>query len=154
MRLAHKLVIIGGLVGVLGFFLPLFDVGYMGAEVKISSLKLVREGEATLDISTEKERENFDIFKIVIFVGFGGALLLLLMALFGARRFGRGLGLLSLLFGLCALGTWLLLHLAFNEAIKEDGQDFRGLGVWALLAAGGGGVLGGLFALIAPERRD
>ena len=38
MRLAHKLVIIGGLVGVLGFFLPLFDVGYMGAEVKIQEV--------------------------------------------------------------------------------------------------------------------
>jgi hypothetical protein len=152
MRIAHKLVLLAGLVGVVAFFLPLFDGAYLGTDRTISSLEMV-EGLGELETSADGEtRENLKTFNIVILIGFGGAALCLLVGILGLGAFGRGRGLLALLGGLAAVGVWLLLNYAFTEVARRQGTDYRGIGVILLLASGAAGTLGGLIAVMKPER--
>ena len=153
MRLPHKLILLGGVVGIVAFFLPLFQAGYMGAETSFSSLRMVTEGNDLLKPETPKERENLRTFNVVVLVGFGSTALLLLMAILSLGRLGRGAGLLCLAFSIAALGTGILFYVACKETAKESGLNVAGIGITLLMAAGAAGLLGSLGALIKPERK-
>lgn len=67
--------------------------------------------------------------------------------LIGRKGFGRGLGVLHLLFGLATAG---MMSLLYTE--PREGVDI-GLGSHAALAAGVLAVVAGLIGLVKPERR-
>lgn len=164
----HRLlVLLAGLCGLAAVAFPLFEVKAIGSDaslavstlnvwqgadslrdrVKGTDVKLTDEQVAKMDEGLQKAKVVF-----MLLVGGPGALLLL-WALMGMSRFGRGLGTLALLTGLVGLGCWGLLRTALDEAAKK-GEGYtttQGLAVTLLLACGAVGALGGLMALFKPD---
>lgn len=80
----------------------------------------------------------------------------LLFSLIGIRRFGRGLGTLSLLVGAVTIVFWLLLNSVVQEEsakLAPAGSLIAEIGFTLLLVGAIAGAVGGLLALVAPQRR-
>ena len=171
MKASAVLVLIGGLLGLVGFFLPFVELKQDGIAVTMSASQFVRgqiphvtaddrlqqnvlesaEGRAALKASVDessKAIENFEEIKTFIIVVYAVPAVLLLLGAIGLlrQRFGRAIGAFCLMLGLGVLGVGALLQSA------SEGQ--AGLGVTLLLPAGAAVVLGGLIALIKPLRPD
>lgn len=166
--MARLLVLLAGLCGVGAFVMPLFTVQVTegDASLAVSTLNILQGAESLRDRvkgtdvkMTDAQVDDMDEglqkakTTFLLLVGGPGALLLL-FALLGMGRFGRGLALLSLLVGLAGVGCWALLRTALDEAAKKgDGYTTTpGLAVTLLLATGALGALGGLIGLLRPER--
>lgn len=156
------LVLLGGIVGLLGFFLPFVKADIEGKNLGISAFQVIggidiaEEALEDADAPTaEAEAMTADIenmlsdVKTFLYAVYAPALLFTLFGVLGVarRRFGRGLGSLSLLLGLLTLGVWALLFAAAGETDAS-----LGLGAQLLLVTGLGGTVGGLVALVKPDR--
>jgi hypothetical protein len=164
-----KYIVLGaGIIGLIAFFLPLIAVQNSGLEGKLSAFQIVKgldsaqevvgeagaamAGTVEEQVAVKQANDALGAVKMIVLAIFVPALFL---ALFGAigtakKRFGRGLGIGSLLFGLLGLGIWALLNSAASEG---GGESVAGVGMHLLLVAGLGGAIGGLFATIKPEPR-
>jgi hypothetical protein len=172
-KAAKFLVLAAGLIGLVAFFLPFLSVEAEGKSVSVSAFQAVRGisvVEGVVDeaagtpsaASAEGQKAMADLdelltkVKAFLYVMYAPALLLVLLGVIGVvkQKFGRGLGILSFLFGLVALGFWALLFMAAGEANKGDtqGQVALGLGVQLMLGAGALAVIGGLTNTIKPDR--
>ncbi|HSD89714.1 MAG TPA: hypothetical protein VLB44_19420, partial [Kofleriaceae bacterium] len=100
-----------------------------------------------LDVETSAgAKKDIGALKGIVMAIFAPALLLSLIGGLGVarRRFGRVAGTFSFLLGILGLGIGAIL----KSAAEGDG----GIGLTLLLVTGVAGVIGGLAALIKPER--
>ncbi len=162
------LVLLGAIAGIASFFLPLLHWEHKDPKVKlsVSGFKYVAGVSATRDLfetdatlSPEQEKQLLDDANEGLTKARGGVYmiyapvaLLILIALFSmVAGLGRGKGILALLAGGAALLFWSVLNSALKE--KGDGLLSAGLGMTLILAVAGGGILGGLVALVKPDRK-
>jgi hypothetical protein len=84
--------------------------------------------------------------KGIVLAVFAPALLLALIGGLGVMRkkFGRGAGALSLVFGLLGLGI--------GAVLRSAAEGDAGIGITVLLLTGVAGIVGGIMALAKPER--
>jgi hypothetical protein len=163
MKASKFLVLAGGILGILAFFLPMVTVERDGGKVSASAFQIVKGLDAVkskLDktevkmsaaaygSTAELSRAKSDLSDIkgIVMAIFAPALLL--AAIGGAglarKKFGRVAGGFSLVFGLVGLGIGALL--------KSAAEGDAGVGLTLLLVMGVLGTIGGILALAKPER--
>ncbi len=159
MKASKFIVLVGGILGILSFFLPLVSVERHGAKASVSAYQVIKgldqvevavdEGAARAAYSVEttaSAKQDIGAMKGIVMAIFAPALLLSLIGAAGVarKRFGRVAGTFSFLLGLAGLGIAALLRSA------ADGDS--GIGLTLLLVTGVAGLVGGLAALVKPER--
>jgi hypothetical protein len=159
MKASKFIVLVGGILGILAFFLPLVSVERQGAKASVSAYQVIKgldqvevavdQGarQAAYSMETGAEaKKDIGAMKGIVMAVFAPALLLSLIGAAGVarKRFGRVAGTFSLLFGLVGLGIGAIL----KSAAEGDG----GVGLTLLIVTGLAGVVGGIAALIKPER--
>jgi hypothetical protein len=166
-----KYCVIGALLaGVLAFFLPFISMQGPGPERKpteytFSVMKLMQGAEGIKDAvaekvpeasmvseeDTKKLGEAMDALKGMLLIPFVPTAFFLLITLLGLKRFGRGLGVFSLLVGLVALAGWALLNAAMGAANEEDVQAEFQIGFTMLLIGALFGIIGGIMGIAKPQ---
>lgn len=158
MKASKLIVLVGGLLGILAFFLPMVSVTRDHRTVTLSAFQVVRGIDAvdheldTSDVSTASLDDRAKLHEArgsingIVLAVFAPALLLAVIGGLGVmrKRFGRGAGTLALLLGAIGLGIGAIL----KSAAEGDG----GIGLTLLLVTGVAGAIGGLMALVKPER--
>ena len=148
LRSTKHLVLLGGVLGVVTLFLP-YLVVHLGEKTgSTSAFDVLRGLEQREGMQGLETRSTAYLAAM-----FAPAVGLFVLGLAGemARRFGRFAGLIALLAGgwSCAMGYVLATaHVHLGELSNEPGTA-----AYTLCAAGAFGALGGLLALIAPDRR-
>ena len=147
MRFTKHMVLLGGVLGVVTFFLP-YVVFHAGSESASVSAFDVLRGIGSAEGMRGLETKGVGYVLLV----FGPPVLLLVMGGLAekADKFGRLGGVLALLIGLWSAlmgGALMSLKVDTGELANEPG-----VAVYTLLAAGVLGALAGLLALIKPDR--
>lgn len=170
MSLWKYLVLLAGIVGVTGFFLPFIDVHTSNARFgrHPSAFELVRRLETldalTLDLThlgladaqakaaATQAHDQLERARTAASVIYAPAALL---ALLGAglgirRRMGRLAGFVALVLGAISASVWAI----FDDVASRDPHHAAtmGLGANLLLACGAAAVLAGIGALAMPDR--
>jgi hypothetical protein len=166
------LVLLAGIVGVIGFFLPFVDVHTTEARFgkHPSAFELVRRldgldamtqdltklgiGDADAKRMATQAHEQLETARTAASVIYAPAVLLALLgAICGARRrMGRFAGLLALILGAVSAAVWgVFYYVASGDPHRSATM---GLGANLLLACGAAAVIAGLGALILPDRGD
>jgi hypothetical protein len=170
MSLWKYLVLLAGIVGVAGFFLPFIDVHTANARFgrHPSAFQLVRSLETldalTLDLThlgladaqaketaaaAHAQLEQARTAASVIFAP--AALLAILGATLGIRRrMGRLAGFVALVLGAISASVWAIFYYVASRDPHHAAT--MGLGANLLLACGAAGALAGLGALVLPDR--
>ncbi|HEX5060885.1 MAG TPA: hypothetical protein VFV99_16070 [Kofleriaceae bacterium] len=159
MKASKFIVLVGGILGILAFFLPLVSVERNGAKASVSAYQVIKgldqvevavdqgaaRGEYAVE-TTASAKKDIGAMKGIVMAIFAPALLLSLIGAAGVarKRFGRVAGTFSFLFGIVGLGIAALL--------KSAAEGDSGIGLTLLLVTGVAGLVGGLAALIKPER--
>jgi hypothetical protein len=162
MKATKFIVLLAGVTGVVAFFLPLIAVSGAGSSVTISGFQSVQgissvPGASSADKAAQDALSKEDLTvinkalddsRLVILAVFAPALLCALIGLIGVAKgsFGRGLGILASVLGAIGFAIWAILN--------SKAGDVKGIGMWLLLASAAGATLGGLLALIKPDRQD
>lgn len=161
MKASKLIVLVGGLLGILAFFLPLVSVTRGEVKGTVSAFQLVKgidDVKSAVDVAAasstdpthhamaREAKSDLGALKGIVFAIFVPALLLAVIGGGGVakKKFGRVAGTFSLLLGLVGLGIAGLLV----SAAEGD----SGAGIYLLLLTGGAGVIGGLLALVKPDR--
>lgn len=163
MKASKFIVLAGGILGILAFFLPLVTVQHGGKQLSVSSFQLVKGLEAAQSairsddvkaaaMSSESRAalkgadSDIGAIKTLVFAVFAPALLLVVIGAVAVKRkkFGRLGGFGALLLGLIGFAIGMLL--------KSAGEGDAGIGVTMLILTGVAGLIGGLLALIKPDR--
>jgi hypothetical protein len=159
MKASKFIVLVGGILGILAFFLPLVSVTRGDFTGKVSAMQIIKgldavevsvntaEARASIDVATSSEaKKDVGAMKGIVMAVFAPAALLLLIGGLGVARkkFGRGAGTLSLLLG--------LIGLAIAAILKSAAEGDAGIGITLLIVTGIAGVVGGVLALAKPER--
>ena len=169
------LMVIAGLVGVAGLFLPLVEVRHGPIVVGFSAKQLTFDMDDARNLLETKiprfaekrlpadVRSARDDARLVADASRGAALAFapaLVMVALGAlgyllRRFGRLFGGCAVLLGLSSIGAWVGLRYAIRYALedialKHTTVDLQ-LGAHALLAIGALGIIAGIGALARPD---
>jgi hypothetical protein len=170
MRLWKVLVLLAGVAGVIGFFTPLVE--YRSPDGKITSdasaFQIARGVDNASDLVEEAEKlglshddsrrfakafnDGMDAYRGGVAAFFAPAALLAVLGIIMLLRdrMGRFAGLFAIVFGgACCAVFWQFWQ---ADQASRDAAASIGLGVYLLLAAGLGGVLGGLGALVSPDR--
>lgn len=159
MKATKFIVLVGGILGILSFFLPLVSVHRDNMTGKVSAFQIMKGLEtvsvavdtaavhSVQEVETRAEAKNdVGALKGIVMAIFAPALLLTLIGGLGVarKRFGRGAAAFSLIFGLLGLGIGAIL--------KSAAEGDAGIGMTFLLLTGVAGVIGGLIGLVKPER--
>jgi hypothetical protein len=163
MKASKFIVLVGGILGILAFFLPMVSVTRGGHTATVSAFQIVKGLDAVQDEiqkdsvrtqaasigesgSLDKADKDIGAIKGIVMAVFAPALLLALMGAAGVARkkFGRVAGTFSLLAGLAGLGIAALL--------KSAAEGDSGIGITLLLVTGLAGLVGGIIALAKPDR--
>lgn len=177
MRAWKYLVLIAGIVGVAGFFLPFVELHSEPAKLDglVSAYQVVRGIDDVRDLIAgtkplamqadpavqrtiaELNRRLAEYRGVMVAFYVPAALLALLGALAGIRRrMGRLAGLCAILFGGASGVVWLLFdHVSRESAAKAAASGtsaVMGYGLHALLVAALFGVIAGLGAFLLPDR--
>jgi len=159
MKATKFIVLVGGILGILSFFLPLVSVQRANATGKVSAFQIIKgldtvavavdnaEVHTVQDVQLRSEaKKDVGAMKGIVMAIFAPAVLLTLIGGLGVmrKRFGRGAAAFSLIFGLIGLGIGAIL--------KSAAEGDAGIGMTLLLITGVGGVVGGLMGLVKPER--
>jgi hypothetical protein len=171
MKAWKYLILVGGLAGLLGFFLPFahgrdertkFEAGVSAYElVKGINKKEVMEEAKKIGASTQEAEQAAQGFEDGLkdaagfaVIAYSPAALLLLIGIFGVvlHRLGRLAGLFALIGGIASAGIWGLLEAAAGKAPPGAATVTLGIGTHLLLVAGLCGILAGFGALFAPDR--
>jgi hypothetical protein len=159
MKASKFIVLVGGILGILAFFLPLVSVERDSTKASVSAFQIIKGldqvevavadagARRKIDVATSASaKQDIGALKGIVMAIFAPALLLTFLGGLGAarRRFGRVAGTFSLLLGIAGLGIGAVL----KSAAGGDG----GIGLTLLLLTGVAGVVGGLLALVKPER--
>lgn len=169
-KAAKFMVLVGGLMGIVAFFLPMATVEGQGQTIKASAFQAVRgatfiegkakevEGSAISAQDKKSAGEVGDFFtkvKSVLYGLYAPAVLLMLLGLIGVikQKFGRGFAIFSVLLGLVSLAIWGFLFMLAGEVNKDgDTKLTLGLGSHFLLGTGILGFLGGITNTVKPDR--
>jgi hypothetical protein len=158
MKASKFIVLVGGILGILAFFLPLVSVERQGHKQSVSAYQVVKgldQAQTAVDEGVQQSafdadvgasaKKNIGALKGIVLGVFAPAVWLTLIGALGVarKRFGRVAGTFSFLLGLLGLGIGAIL----KAAAEGDG----GIGLTLLLITGFAGVVGGLAALIKPE---
>ena len=172
MKIWKILILVTGLAGLAGFFLPMAkfagDATGAGA-TSFSALDIMRGGgnaaevvdkakEVGKEYAASKElTEKMDArvsqgvmaLKGIIAGFFLPALILVVLGLAGVvrGRFGRIGGITAIVFGLVSAAIWGIFFLG----AKDDSSYKLGLGLHMLLVAGLGGIVGGIGSIFKPD---
>lgn len=171
MKAWKYVILVGGLAGLLGFFLPFargrdehtkFEAGVSAYElVKGIDKKAVMEEAKKIGASTQEAEQAAQGFEEGLkdaagfaVLAYSPAAVLLLLGVFGVvlRRFGRLAGVFALLAGVGSAGIWGLLEAAAGKAQPGAATVTLAMGTHLLLVAGLCGILAGFGALFAPDR--
>jgi hypothetical protein len=181
MKASKLIVLAGGILGILAFFLPLVSVQRDNFHGTVSAFQLVKGLDAASDAVDKADshvdshldsqvdsqvnvasfgaedaaashaaageaKKDLGALKAIVLAIFAPALVLALIGGLGVKRkrFGRGAGALSLVLGLVGLGIAMIL--------KSAAEGDAGIGLTLLLVTGVSGVVGGMIALIKPQR--
>jgi hypothetical protein len=177
MKASKLIVLAGGILGILAFFLPLVSVQRDNFHGTVSAFQLIKgldtasdavdKADAQVDSRVDTQvnvasfggedvaashaaagevKKDLGALKAIVLAIFAPALLLALIGALGVKRkrFGRGAGALSLVLGLVGLGIAMIL--------KSAAEGDAGIGLTLLLVTGVSGVVGGMLALIKPQR--
>lgn len=170
-KLAKFIVLAGGVLGLLGFFLPLFTVSHKGFKAQFTTFSLVQGIDRVEDhvevvkgteiddqpeikaalVEVNKKLAEVRPFFYALFMPAALLFLFAVMAIAKARM-GRLLGFFSILVGAGGVTLWFLLQTAVTELSKDQADFAGGVGMHAILVSGGLGFFAGLVALFAPER--
>ena len=152
MKFIKYMVLGAGIIGVLAFFMPLTAVSRAGLTAKISAYDAVVGIDSLQDVvsgqgselageGSQKEldeiNEGLAEVKTIILMIFVPSAFLLLFGVVGTlkKKFGRGLGAGSLIFGLIGLGIWAIINSAAGEIEAETGESVKGIG-WMTVISG------------------
>jgi len=160
MKASKFIVFLGGILGIVAFFLPLITITTHGEKVTPSAMQIFKGVDAIHhEMDNNKEfraamtsegmsaaKDGASAVKGIVIAVFLPAVLLALIGGIGVtrRKFGRVAGTFSLIFGLIGLAIAALLVAA------AEGDS--GAGIMLLVVTGVAGFLGGLLALIKPDR--
>lgn len=161
MKASKFIVLVGGILGILAFFLPMVTVQRSDFTGSVSAFQIIKgldavtvaagSHEASIALadagsSAQSAKEALDGMKAIVMAIFAPAMLLVLIGGLGVyrKRFGRAAGTFSLLFGLIGLGIGAML--------KGAAEGDSGIGLTLLLVTGVAGIVGGILALAKPER--
>ena len=170
MRTWKLVVLLAGLAGVIGFFTPLIETRSSNGKITrdASAFEIARGVDGGGDVRAQAEalglsrddRERiaeafhagFEAYAGAIVVCFvpAGLLAALGLLLMLRDRMGRLAGLCAIAFGGASVAVFARFWQA--DQVSRDATASLGLGVYLLLAAGLGGVLAGLGALVSPDR--
>jgi hypothetical protein len=170
MKFTKFVVLAAGLAGLLAFFLPLVSVKDSGIKGAISAFQIVKGIDSASDVVDQAAvtagsaadramardaNQALGAIKGIVLALFVPAVLLTLLGGLGTarKRFGRGMGAGSLVVGVIGLAIWAILNSAASEA-GSDGGSAAGIGLHLLLLTGLGGLVGGLLALVKPDRGE
>jgi len=161
MKASKFIVLVGGILGILAFFLPIVTVHHRGATASVSAFQVIK-GLDTVSVAVDdhqadvalassgssaaEAKDGLAAAKGIVFALFIPALILAAIGGRGVakKKFGRGAGAFSLILGLVGLGIGALLQSA------AGGES--GIGIYLLVMTGIAGTVGGLLALVKPER--
>jgi hypothetical protein len=125
MKASKFIVLVGGILGILAFFLPLVSVQRGDFTGKVSAFQVVKgldkvavdvdaaDAHTSIDVATKAEaKKDIGAMKGIVMAIFAPAALLALIGglAVSRRRFGRGAATLCLLFGLIGLGIAAILE--------------------------------------------
>ena len=162
MKASKLVVLVGGILGIIAFFLPLVSVHRTNVHGTVSAFQLMKGldtasdeiDKASIEGATAEEREatrsgakdTVGALKGIVMAIFAPALLLTLIGGLGVgrKKFGRVAGTFALLLGLIGLGI--------AAVLKSAAEGDAGVGMTFLLVTGVAGVVGGIMALAKPER--
>jgi hypothetical protein len=157
------IVLVGGILGIIAFFLPLVSVERGGKSASVSAFQVVKGLDAADTALSQDEvrvkaasygqtgtlneaKDGLAAAKGIVLGMFAPALLLAAIGGAGVARkkFGRVAATFTLLIGLIGLGIGAL--------GKSAAEGDAGIGLTFMLLAGVAGVVGGLIALVKPDR--
>lgn len=159
MKATKFIVLVGGILGLLSFFLPLVSVHRDNATAKVSAFQIIKgldtvsvavdsaDARTVHEVETKAEaKKDLGAIKGIVMAVFAPALILTLIGGLGVKRqrFGRGAAAFALIMGLLGLGIAAILQ----SAAEGD----AGIGITLLLVTGVAGTLGGILGLAKPER--
>lgn len=162
--------LVGGLLGVGGFFAPFLEFRAPDGTLDGASAYAIARGQpdvASLMIrarelgmvtaeqasrATRMIEQGVYAYRGAMVACFAPAAILALLGLvaFGRRRLSRIDGVLAIVAGAAALLVYVMV---FSAPAPENTTGLLGLGVYLLAIGGGLGLVGGLGALVLPERR-
>jgi hypothetical protein len=170
MRVWKLVVLLAGIVGVIGFFAPLIE--YRTPDGRLtndaSAFDIARGVDSGSDMRAQAEQLGFspadsarfaravhagiEAYASAVAASFipAGALVALGLLLLLRDRMGRFSGLCAIVLGAACIAVFASMWQA-DQNTRDPGGSL-GLGVYLLLAAGLGGGLAGLGALISPDR--
>lgn len=170
MSIWKYVVLLGGILGIAGFFAPFMEykapdgtlTGASAYEIargqvdvsplmkKAQDLGLVTPAEAQR--ATKMLEQGVFAYRGAMIIVFIPAALIFLIGLFSfaRKKMGRLAGFICILMGIGAIGVWIFFFRADPPPEKTVGQ--LGLGIYALFVCGLLGVLGGLGSLVFPDR--
>ena len=108
------------------------------------------DGEAAASKGVEEQLGDLETLVMIPFIP---TAVFLLITLVGIKRFGRGLGMLSLLVGLVALTGWASLNAGMAKA-GDGGQAAFEIGFTMLMVGSVLGTLGGIMGLVQPQPKS
>ena len=164
------LVLLAGIAGITGFFLPFVNVHTRDARFgrhpsafelvrRIETLDSMTQGLTALGIappdarqSAEQAHAALETARTAASVIYAPAVLLALLGIVCGlrRRMGRLAGFLALVLGAASAAVWAVFHYVASSDPHHGAT--LGLGAHLLLACGAAGVIAGLGALLSPDR--
>lgn len=160
MKATKFIVLVGGLLGILAFFLPLVSVQRDAGSASVSAFQVMKGLDSVevavdeagtkreIDVATSASaKQDIGALKGIVMAIFAPAALLVLLGGLGVgrKRFGRVAGTFALLAGIAGLGI--------ASILKSAAEGDSGIGLTFLLVTGVAGIVGGIMALAKPERR-
>jgi hypothetical protein len=169
MKVWKVIILVCGLAGLAGFFLPMAtttdaagkSTSYSALDIMrgggnagqvVGTMKDVGEGHAVSKELTEKIDAHLSqgvmALKGIVAALFLPALLLVVLGLSGIvrGRFGRVGAIGAIVFGLVSAAVWGIFYLG-----ASSGAATLGLGLHMLLVAGLGGIIGGIGNFVKPD---
>ena len=133
MKASKLIVLVGGVLGLIAFFLPLVSINRPDFHGTASAFQVVKGIDA-------------GAVRTFIYAVFAPALVFALVGGLALRKgsFGRGAGTLALIFG--------LLGLAVTALLKSAAEGDAGIGLTLLLVGCVAGTVGGILGIAKPER--
>ncbi|MBA3455702.1 MAG: hypothetical protein H0T42_21585 [Deltaproteobacteria bacterium] len=170
MSIWKYVVLLGGILGIAGFFAPFMEykapdgtlTGASAYEIargevdvsplmkKAQELGLVTPAEAQR--ATKVLQQGVYAYRGAMIAVFIPAALIFLIGLFSfsRKKMGRLAGFIAILMGAACVGVWIFFFRAEPPTAQTIGQ--LGLGIYALFVCGLLGMLGGLGSLLLPDR--
>ncbi|HEX3762493.1 MAG TPA: hypothetical protein VHW23_27515 [Kofleriaceae bacterium] len=170
MRTWKLVILLAGMAGVIGFFTPLIDTRSSDGRITrdASAFQIARGVDGAGDVRAQAQElglshadseriarafhagiEAYAASIVACFVP-AGLLAVLGLLLMLRDRMGRLSGLCAIVLGGASIAVFARFWQA--DQVSHDASSSLGLGVYLLLAAGLGGALAGLGALVSPDR--